>query len=76
LILHAAERLAINLRSSFLIGDAISDLLAGQAANVGQTVLVRTGRGASQEKLPYPYQLKPFLVYDNLGSALSDLITP
>jgi len=76
LILQAAEDLEINLTNSYLMGDSISDLLAGQAANVGQTVLVRTGRGASQEKLPYPVQLKPFLVYDSLALALSDLITP
>ena len=74
LILQAAEDLDIDLQTSILIGDAISDLLAGQAAKVGQLALVRTGRGASQEKHLSAYQLKPFRVYDTLESALSDLI--
>ena len=74
LILQAASQLSLDLKSSFLIGDALSDLLAGQAAGVGCTILVRTGRGAIQEKLPLPPELKPFRIYDNLALALSDLI--
>ncbi len=74
LILQASQQLDIDLENSLLIGDAISDLLAGQAAGVGQTVLVRTGRGASQEAISHPRNLKPFLVFDDLAQALGTLI--
>jgi D-glycero-D-manno-heptose 1,7-bisphosphate phosphatase len=74
LILEAAGKLSLDLNSSLLIGDALSDVLAGQAAGVGKTALVRTGRGAAQEILPYPPELRPFLIYDNLQQALSALV--
>jgi D-glycero-D-manno-heptose 1,7-bisphosphate phosphatase len=74
LILEAAGKLSLDLNASLLIGDALSDVLAGQAAGVGKTALVRTGRGAAQEKLPYPPELRPFLIYDDLKQALSALV--
>lgn len=74
LILKAARQLDIDLDNSLLFGDAISDLLAAQAAGIRQTVLLRTGRGAEEEKLPHPPHLKPFLVYDNLARALEALV--
>lgn len=70
LFYQAARELLIDLSHSILIGDAMSDLLAGQAAGINQTILVRTGRGAVQESLPLPPQLKPFLVYPDLQQAL------
>lgn len=74
LLLQAAEKLTIDLNKSYLIGDALSDLLAGQAAGVKQTILVLTGRGMSQALLLKPKHLKPYLTYDSLSDALSDLI--
>jgi D-glycero-D-manno-heptose 1,7-bisphosphate phosphatase len=74
-LLHqAAEKLSIELNKSFFIGDALSDLLAGQAAGVKQTILVLTGRGKAQSLLSKPEYLKPYLTYDSLSDALSDLI--
>jgi D-glycero-D-manno-heptose 1,7-bisphosphate phosphatase len=70
LFYQAARELLIDLSHSILIGDAMSDLLAGQAAGIHQTILVRTGRGADQESLPFPPQLKPFAVYSDLQQAL------
>ena len=64
----------LNLARSILIGDALSDILAGQTAGVGQNVLVRTGRGSAQAALPQVSQLSPFLIYDDLAEALEDLI--
>ncbi len=47
LLLQAAERLDIDLSRSYLIGDAMSDMVAGRAAGC-QTILVMTGRGVWQ----------------------------
>ncbi len=74
LLLQAAQALNLDLSRSIMIGDALSDLQAAQAAGVSQTVLVRTGRGWEQERLPLPYGLKPFLTYNTLMEALADLV--
>jgi D-glycero-D-manno-heptose 1,7-bisphosphate phosphatase len=50
MLLQAARELDIDLKRSWMIGDALTDLLAGQAAGVKETVLVLTGRGARQAK--------------------------
>lgn len=71
---QAAEALSLDLGQSYLIGDALSDLLSGQAAGLRQTILVRTGRGAAQEALPKPQELKPFLTFDTLSQALAALL--
>ncbi len=42
---RAAEELGIELNESWMIGDAISDMLAGRNAGCRGTVLVRTGYG-------------------------------
>lgn len=73
LILQAASSLGIDLARSILVGDALTDLQAGRAAGVGINVLVRTGRGAQQAKLPEAASLAPFLIYDGLENVV-DLI--
>jgi len=70
LLLQAASELSINLSRSVLVGDAISDLLAGQAAGLRDSILVRSGRGREQELMAHPPGLKPFKTYDNLLDAL------
>lgn len=47
LLIEAAARWNIDLKCSFLIGDAATDLEAGWAVGC-QTALVKTGRGAEQ----------------------------
>lgn len=74
LFFQAARSLDLDLKRSYLIGDALSDLLAGQAAGLRQTALVRTGRGADQESLVRPVELKPFLTFDTLPDALIALL--
>ncbi|NIS81738.1 MAG: HAD-IIIA family hydrolase [Anaerolineales bacterium] len=74
LILQAAETLSLDLQSSLLVGDALSDIRAGKDAGIPLTVLVRTGLGAAQEGLPEAVGLKPFLIYDTLAEALADLV--
>ena len=46
----AAAELGIDLAASYMIGDALSDMAAGQRAGVKQAVLVLTGRGRAQRK--------------------------
>ena len=74
LLFQAAESLSIDLKNSILIGDALSDIIAGQAAGVQKNVLVRTGRGAIQANLANTVSVEPFLIYDTLAQALADLI--
>jgi D-glycero-D-manno-heptose 1,7-bisphosphate phosphatase len=74
LLLQAAEAHDLDLSRSILIGDTLGDVMAGQAAGVGQTVLVRTGLGAGQEFSPKARELKPFLIFDTLEEALSELV--
>lgn len=74
LILQAARELEIDLHRSIMIGDALTDIMAGQAAGIGRLVLVRSGRGARQITLPRPDHLAPFLVFDTLADALDNLL--
>ncbi|MGD8753270.1 MAG: HAD family hydrolase [Anaerolineales bacterium] len=74
LLLQAADELSLDLSRSILIGDALSDILAGQAAGVQQTALVRTGLGVEQAVMAKTKNLKPFPIYATLEEALSELI--
>ncbi len=74
LILQAAEALDLDLSHSTLIGDALSDIQAGQAAGVCQRILVRTGLGSHQNNLPQPQDLDPYCICDSLAEALDDCL--
>ncbi len=67
---QAAKALSLDLQRSWMIGDAWSDLQAGQAAGVRRTVLVRTGRGAEQLLQPRPDNITDHLIFDNLPQAM------
>ena len=73
LFLQAAHELSLDLNSSWMIGDAWSDLLAGQGANLRGVILVKTGRGADQLQHPKPENLKHYLVCDDLSEALDSI---
>jgi D-glycero-D-manno-heptose 1,7-bisphosphate phosphatase len=73
LLLRAAQNLSLDLGRSIIIGDAVSDLLAGQNAGVLTRILLKSGRGQEQYKLSHSMQLDPFLVYETLADALRDL---
>jgi len=74
LITQAAEDLSLDLRRSILIGDALSDLLAGHKAGVQQLALVLTGRGKDQALLPRPEYLNFFVTYNSLAEALPGML--
>jgi len=73
LLLQAARELSLDLGSSWMVGDAWSDLLAGQAANLKGVILVKTGRGTDQLLQPKPEFLKGFVVVDDLSDALDSI---
>lgn len=74
LLFQAAVAFSIDLSRSVMIGDALTDILAGRAAQVSQAALVRTGRGAEQESLPEMAKLGPLPVYSDLAAALASLV--
>jgi D-glycero-D-manno-heptose 1,7-bisphosphate phosphatase len=74
LLKQAAQDLSVDLSSSIMIGDALTDLLAGKTAGVPQLALVRTGRGAAQDMLPAPPELGSYPVYNTLAEALDKLV--
>ena len=69
LLLRAAEELSLDLRRSWLIGDAWSDLLAGRAANIHSGILVKTGRGNGELLQNRPQELDSILVVDGISAA-------
>jgi D-glycero-D-manno-heptose 1,7-bisphosphate phosphatase len=74
LLLQAADQHKLDLSRSFMIGDSLADLLAGRAAGVRESILVRTGRGAVQAALPEALLLQPFPVFDSLYEALESIL--
>jgi len=71
LLLRAAKELSLDLQQSWMIGDAWSDLLAGQAAGVRGVALLRTGRGSEQLLQPQPEGLANYFVFNDLSEALN-----
>lgn len=75
LLLQAAKELSLNLQNSWMIGDAWSDVQAGQAAGVRQTILVKTGRGRAQLSQFHPDRISNNLITENLAQALETIFT-
>lgn len=74
LLLQAASHLSIDLASSILVGDALTDIQAGQSAGIKTNILVRTGRGKNQSELPAARELDPFFVFDSLDDVIYKLL--
>lgn len=64
--LRAAEDLSIDLGTSWVIGDSLRDVIAGQRAGCKDGILVRTGK-------PLPQGTAPWRVADDLAAA-ADII--
>jgi D-glycero-D-manno-heptose 1,7-bisphosphate phosphatase len=73
LILQAATELHLDLPSSVLIGDAVTDIQAGRAAGVGRLALVRTGLGSRLEAGSHLLGLPEVPIFRDLAQALSAL---
>lgn len=66
LLLQAAKDLSLDLQRSWMIGDAWSDVQAGEAAGMRGTILLKTGRGSEQLLQPRLEMVTGNLVFDNL----------
>ncbi len=73
LLLQAARELFLDLSSSWIVGDAWTDLLAGQSAGLEGTIMVRTGRGASQLLQAQQQEIKPFLICEDIFDAFNNI---
>lgn len=70
LIQQAALELQIDLKNSIMIGDAMTDIQAGERAGVGKAALVLTGRGQTQLSMPDFTSLASFQIQANLLTAV------
>ncbi len=75
LLLQATSELSLDLTRSWMIGDAWSDVQAGQTAGVRQTILLKTGRGGEQLLQPQPKNVAGHLVFDELFQAIQAIFT-
>jgi phosphoglycolate phosphatase-like HAD superfamily hydrolase len=57
-----------------MVGDAWSDVQAGQAAGVQGAIILKTGRGTDQLSLPRPADIGEFLVCEDLPAALKTIL--
>lgn len=73
MLLQAAQEHNLDLSQSYMIGDALTDIQAGQAAGVKQAILLLTGRGADQAKRPLAQTLSAFATFADLSVALHHL---
>jgi len=73
MLLQVAEDMGIELSQSYLIGDAATDLLAGQRAGCRQLFLVLTGRGTRQF-VPTLCSVDQFTVSLNLMEATINIL--
>ena len=75
MIERAAHRLNLDLTRSHLVGDALSDLAAGEAAGVCSH-LVLTGRGRAQAVLPEAAGVAPGRIHLDLLAAVDAILDP
>ncbi len=73
MLLEALAHFNARATYSYMIGDALRDLEAAYYANC-QRILVRTGKGLITEKEGIPEFLAPVTIYDNLLTAVKDLL--
>lgn len=76
LFFQAARDLSIDLGQSWMVGDAWSDLLAGQEAGLRGVIMVKTGRGSEQLLQLQPKTLRDFRVCEDLSEALAAIAHP
>lgn len=75
LLLRAAQELSLDLPRSWMVGDAWSDVGAGHAAGVRQSILLRTGRGLEQLQQVRPEYTAGYLICDDLDQAIATILT-
>ena len=75
LLLQAAKELSLDLHRSWMIGDAWSDVQAGEAAGTRGTILLKTGRGTEQLQHAFAENMTGNLVFDNLPLAFDAIFS-
>jgi len=75
LLLQAANELSLDLQRSCMIGDAWSDVQAGQRAGVLHKIILKTGRGTEQLLGPRPEEIAGSLIFDNLPLAFDAIFS-
>jgi D-glycero-D-manno-heptose 1,7-bisphosphate phosphatase len=68
MLVELARTHRVDLQRAYMVGDAATDVAAGQRAGC-RTVLVRTGRGASQQALLDGAARRPTIIVDDLLGA-------
>lgn len=68
MLIQAAGELSLDLAGSYLVGDALDDLICGQRVGC-ETVLVRTGRGEDETRRLADFRGDQPAVVDNLLAA-------
>jgi len=66
LLLRAAAELNLDLAQSWMIGDTLRDILAGQNAGCRGCILVRTGQAVDEREF---HRAMPFVMLDDLQAA-------
>jgi D-glycero-D-manno-heptose 1,7-bisphosphate phosphatase len=69
MLFTAAARLNLDLSRSYMVGDALTDVMAGQAAGC-QSILVQTGRGPQQLAQIPQHRIHGFVVVGDLLDAV------
>ncbi|MSU77147.1 MAG: HAD family hydrolase [Gemmataceae bacterium] len=67
MLLRAACELHLDLTRSWMIGDTLRDILAGQGAGCRECILVRTGHAIEEEEF---HRASPFILLDDLSAAV------
>jgi D-glycero-D-manno-heptose 1,7-bisphosphate phosphatase len=70
MLLQAARELSLDLGQSVIVGDRLSDVLAGRAAGVGHCVLVRSGHALDPGDIE-----QADAVYDDLAAFARDWVS-
>lgn len=70
MLLFAAKFFNINLKNSTMIGDRLSDLIAGARANVNTLIHLKTGKGIHERRSIESYKEKDMFIYNNNKSKL------
>jgi D-glycero-D-manno-heptose 1,7-bisphosphate phosphatase len=71
MLLRAARELSLDMGSSLIVGDRLSDVRAGRAAGVGRCMLVRSGHAIDADEA-----LEADAVFDDLAACAQALVGP
>ncbi len=73
MLVQAADEVGFDLDNSYMVGDALTDLQAGQQVGC-QTILVLTGRGRDQLAKAIDGTAQPFIIAQDLMQATEAIV--